>query len=207
MTSLWPRIRSSCRALSSRNGRGGMRTEFVNPDGERLIIRKSERETNGKLLEMEAVYNANSPRPPLHYHPYQEEQFRVLQGTFRVKVGETEDTYETGDEFTVPPNTPHWMHNVSDEEGRLRWQIRPAMKSQDFFATMWGLAADGKTNADGVPSLLQLAVILREYSDEFRASSPPFIVQRLLFAGLALIGRRRGYRARYARYSGEGNEG
>jgi len=183
-----------------------MATEFTHPNGERLIFRKTARETNGVLLEMEAIYNPNSPQPPLHYHPYQEEQFQVLAGTFRVKMGETERTFQTGEAFTVPAGTPHWMHNVSDEEGRLLWQIRPALKSQDFFATMWGLAAAGKTNADGVPNFLQLAVILRAYRDEFRASSPPYFVQRLLFALLAPIGRLRGYRARYEEYNSTADE-
>lgn len=174
-----------------------MATEFTHPSGERLIVRKTAAETNGELLEMEVTYNPNSPKPPLHYHPYQEEQFEVLSGTFSVRIGQTERIYEAGDKFTVPANTPHWMHNVSDEEGRLRWQIRPAMRSQEFFATMWGLAADGKTNANGVPNLLQLAVILRAYRDEFRAVRPPYIVQRLLFSLLAPIARLRGYEATY----------
>lgn len=174
-----------------------MTTEFTHPSGERLIFRTTAAETNGELLEMEATYNPHSPQPPLHYHPYQEEQFKVLSGTFRVKVGDKEDVYQAGDEFTVPANTLHWMHNVSDEEGRLRWQIRPAMESQAFFATMWGLAADGKTNASGVPNLLQLAVILDAYRDEFRVSRPPYLIQRLLFSLLALIARLLGYKAMY----------
>ena len=80
-----------------------MGIEFAHPSGERLIILKTATETNGQLLEMEAIYNPNSPRPPLHYHPYQEEQFQVLSGAFRVKVGKGERTCVTGDEFTVPP--------------------------------------------------------------------------------------------------------
>lgn len=179
-----------------------MQTEFVQPNGERLVITTCAADTNGALLEMEAVYNPHSPQPPLHYHPFQEERFEVLRGVFRVRAGEKEQAYEAGDTFTVPANTPHWMHNVDDEEGGLRWQIRPAKKSQDFFATMWGLAADGKTAEDGVPDLLQLAVILHAYRDEFRLSRPPYWVQRPLFALLAGIGRRRGYRARYERYGG-----
>jgi len=103
----------------------------------------------------------------------------------------------------VPVNTPHWMHNISDEEGCLLWQVRPAMKTQAFLETMWGLEADNKSKTNGVPNILQLAVILREYSDEFRASSPSYPIQRILFAILAPIGRLLGYRARYARYSGE----
>lgn len=180
-----------------------MQREFTNPGGERLTFVKTANETNGELLEMEATYQPRSPQPPLHYHPYQEEHFRVIRGAFRVWVDESEQTYEAGDEFTVPAGAPHWMHNISEEEGCLRWQIRPAMKSQDFFATMWGLAADGKTDANGVPNVLQLALILREYRDEFRASSPPYFVQRLLFALLAPIARRYGYQARYDRYLAE----
>ena len=178
--------------------------EFTNPAGERLIFRRTGADTAGELLEMEATYVPNSEQPPLHYHPYQEEQFEVLDGTFHVRIGETEHTFQTGEQFTVLPNTPHWMHNISDEEGRLLWQVHPALKTQDFFATMWGLIADGKTNANGLPNLLQLAVILQAYRNEFRASSPPYSVQRVLFALLAPIGWLRGYRPRYARYSDRG---
>lgn len=175
-------------------------------DGSRLIIRQSGADTDGALLEMEAVYPPNSPQPAYHYHPYQEEQFQVLQGTFRTKIGGVVHTFIAGETFTVPANTPHWMHNVSVEEGRLLWQVRPALQSQTFLETMWGLAADGQTSASGVPNLLQLAVILRAYSDEFRVSSPPYMVQRILFGILAPLGRLQGYRATYEKYSGRESE-
>lgn len=175
--------------------------EFQSGDGSRLTIHKTSQETNGELLEMEATYPPHSPQPPLHYHPHQEEHFRVLRGTFRTHVGGIEKTYEAGDTFVVPPNTPHWMHNISDGEGSLLWQIRPALKTQAFFETMWGLEADGQTNAAGIPPFLHLAVILREYANEFRASKPPYFAQRILFGILAPIGRLYGYRARYDKYS------
>lgn len=178
--------------------------EFTNSAGERLIFRQTAADTNGELLEMEATYVPHSEQPPLHYHPYQEEQFEVLAGTYRARIGETEHTFQTGEHFTVPANTPHWMHNISDQEGCLLWQIRPAFKSQAFFETMWGLIADGKTNESGIPNLLQLVVILQAYRNEFRSASPPYPVQRVLFSVLVPIGWLRGYRARYARYSGPG---
>ena len=168
---------------------------FQNPEGERLIFRQTGAETNGELLEMEATYVPHSPQPPLHYHPHQEEQFEVLRGTFRARIGDAEHTYQTGDTFTVPPNTPHWMHNVSDEEGRLRWEIRPALNSQDFFATMWGLSADRQNNPNGRPGFLHLVVILSAFTQEFRVSSPPFWIQQILFALIAPLGRLLGYRA------------
>ncbi|MEZ4769476.1 MAG: cupin domain-containing protein [Caldilineales bacterium] len=169
----------------------------------RLTVRRPGADTGGDLLEMEARYPAHSPQPPAHYHPYQEERFQVLQGRFRTGIDGLERVYEAGETFTVPANTPHWMHNVGDTEGCLLWQVRPALKTQPFLETMWGLQADGKTNAGGVPNLLQLAVTLRAYSDEFRAVSPPYPVQRVLFAVLAPIGRLRGYQASYASYSKE----
>lgn len=173
--------------------------ELVHPNGERLLIRQSAESTNGELLELEATYQPNSTKPPLHYHPHQEEQFEVLSGQFRVRIGEDEQTYSVGDRYTVPANTPHWMYNESDENGRLRWQIRPALQTQQFLETMWGLAADGKVGSSGTPNLLHLAVILREHQNEFRASSPPYWVQRLLFGLLAPIGKMRGYSATYNR--------
>ncbi len=175
--------------------------EINSTDGSRLVFRKTGVDTDGELLEMDATYPPRSSQPPYHYHPYQEEQFEVLQGSFRAKINDIEQVYEVGEKFIVSANAPHWMHNISDEPGRLLWQVRPALKTQAFFETMWGLDSDGKTDANGVPNLLQLAVILREYTDEFRATSPPYPIQRILFALLAPIGRLLGYRARYARYS------
>ncbi|MCB0050483.1 MAG: cupin domain-containing protein [Caldilinea sp.] len=176
-----------------------MSGETSSPGESRLIIRRSGADTSGALLEMEARYPPHSPQPPAHYHPYQEEHFQVLSGTFRTRIGGAERTYAAGESFTVPANTPHWMHNVGDGEGRLLWQVRPALRTQAFLETMWSLAADGKTNTGGVPNLLHLAVILREYRDEFRAASPPYAAQRILFGILAPIGRLAGYRPRYDR--------
>ena len=172
-------------------------------EGSRLIIRRSGADTQRELLEMEAIYPPHSPRPASHYHPYQEERFQVLQGTFRTHIGGVTHTYPAGETFSIPANTPHWMHNISPEEGRLLWQVRPALQTQAFLETMWGLAADGHTNASGVPNSLQLAVILRTYANEFRAAKPPYLVQRILFSLLAPIGKLRGYRARYEKYSGK----
>ena len=167
----------------------------------RCIFHKTGADTNGEYLEMEVSYAPHSDQPPDHYHPYQEEHFEVLKGKFHTKIGCEERAYETGEKFTVPKNTAHWMQNISDEEGCLIWHVRPAMKTQGFLETMWGLEADGKTNTNGGLNLLQLAVILQEYSDEFRVPSPPFWVQRILFGLLSPIGKMIGYRVSYPQYS------
>jgi hypothetical protein len=42
-----------------------------------------------------------------------------------------------------------------------------------------------------------MAVITRAYADEYRLANPPYPVQRIVFAALALAGRSLGYGARY----------
>lgn len=180
-----------------------MANEQSTTGGRRLTIRQASATTDGDLLELEARYPPHSPQPPAHYHPCQEERFQVLQGRFRARIGSLERVYETGETFIVPINTRHWMHNVSAMEGCLLWQVRPALRTQDFLETLWGLQADGKTNAGGVPNMLQLAVILHEYADECRSASPPYAVQCVLFGILAPVGRLLGYRPRYDRYCKE----
>jgi len=100
--------------------------EFVRPNGERLSFRMTSQETSGELLEMEVVYSPNSPRPPAHYHPSQEEHFEVLNGKLYAEIGGQRRKYEAGDRFTVPIGTHHWMHNTSSEFGKVIWQVRPA---------------------------------------------------------------------------------
>lgn len=165
--------------------------------GQRLVFRKTARETGGELLEVESVYTKPSPsRPPAHYHPHQEERFEVLSGALRVRVGDEERMLREGDVLVVPPNTPHEMW--AEEGGvRVSWRTYPALETESFFETLWGLARDGKTNEKGAPNLFRMAVIAREYADEFRLAKPPYPVQRMIFAALAPAGRLLGYRARY----------
>lgn len=169
---------------------------------QRIVLRKTASETAGALLEMEAVYKPGGHSPPDHYHPQQDERFEVLAGAINVRRDGVEMTYSAGQSFDIPRGTTHTFRNGGGEEARVIWQVRPALKTQRFYETLWGLAADGRTNRDGVPHLLQLAVMLQDYRDEFVLSSPPQFVQRAVFPALAWIGRRLGYRGYYDRYSG-----
>ena len=58
----------------------------------------------------------------------------------------------------------------------------------------WLLAQDGKTDAKGRPKPLQAAVFSREVADTIRFTSPPQLVQRLLFGLPRPIARATGHR-------------
>ncbi len=167
-------------------------------DGEKLVFHQTAASTEGALLEVEVTYKPDSARPPAHYHPSQEEHFEVLNGAISTVINGVERVYQPGEEFTIPPNTPHAMHNSSAEEGRVLWQVRPALDTESLFETLWSLTSNGKTGSDGVPNLLQIAVLFQAHNREIRLVTPPYPIQRLLFGILAPIGRLAGYQSHYA---------
>ena len=52
-------------------------------------------------------------------------------------------------------------------------EVRPALKIESLIETMYGLAADGKTNRWGIPNPLRLAVIAGAHFDTVRPLFPP----------------------------------
>lgn len=161
---------------------------------ERIVFRKTSADTNGELLEVEAVYHPNSTPPPEHYHPRQEERFQVRSGAVRTVVDGVERVYSAGESFVVPAGSRHLMHNAGDDQAHVVWQTLPALKTEAFFETVWELAAQGKMG-HGMPNPLLMAVLMREFQDEFRLAKPSFRLQRLAFGALAPVGGLLGYRA------------
>lgn len=165
--------------------------------GERVVWRSVAEDTGGELLELELFARPGGFVAAAHVHPNQEERFEVVSGTLAVRIGGEERILRAGDVAVVPPGRPHAWWNAGPDEVRIRGQIRPALRTEHFFETFFGLGKDGKTNRRGLPNLLQLAVLMREYEDEMRLARPPFAIQRLIFAPLAFIGRALGYRSHY----------
>ncbi|HLH73557.1 MAG TPA: cupin domain-containing protein [Chloroflexota bacterium] len=171
---------------------------LTNPYTETLIFRRTTRDTGGELVEVEAIYRPGGAWPPEHYHPKQEERFEVTTGTVQVRRNGRIETYQQGESFVIPAGVPHTFRNASDvAEARVIWQTRPALKTERFFETAFGLARDGKTDEHGVPSLLQALVLADDYAEEFRLTHPPYPIQRIARALIAPLGRLLGYRGSY----------
>ena len=128
-----------------------------------------------------------------------------------MQVGEEHRSLEEGEEAVVPPGTPHRWWNEAGEEAHVLVELRPALNSEIFFETVYGLARDGKSDENGVPNLLQQAVTLNGVNEgEIYLASPPIPVQKALLAALAPVGRLLGYRDHYPKYSAaepQGGEG
>jgi hypothetical protein len=111
------------------------------------------------------------------------------------QVGDRRERVGPGARSEVPIGTPHGVYNETDEECHVIGELRPALRTDELMQTVWGLAADGRTNGDGVPNLLQSIAVAREFRDEIELVSPPRAVQRVAIPLLAPL-------ARAFRYSG-----
>ena len=168
--------------------------------GQSIRFLKTAKDTGGKLLEMESFFQPRSTEPVAHYHPIQEENFTVLDGTLQVRINGVVQQLKAGSQLHVAPNTVHSMWNAGEVPARVSWRVSPALETEYFLENGIGLANDGKLAKNGMPPLLQTVLIARRFSGVFRITKPPYPVQRLLFAVLAPIAYLKGYRGVYEKY-------
>jgi hypothetical protein len=74
-------------------------------------------------------------------------------------------------------------------------EVVPGARFAHMLEALFGLAQMGYVDDEGMPNLLQMALIGREFSDMVRFRSPPPAVQRAVFATLAPLAHVMGYRA------------
>jgi quercetin dioxygenase-like cupin family protein len=175
--------------------------------GERIIYRKTAAETNGQLLQFEYFMKPHSKglATITHKQPKLEQRMEVLSGTMSYTLGKGKEkiVLKAGEKVVIPPNEPHSLWNDEDEELHILDEYSPPLNIQKFFETMYGLARDGKVNKNGLPGILQIAVLASFYKNEVGAGSTS---QKFLFAFSKLfvpIAKSRGYRPWYPKYSGE----
>ena len=119
--------------------------ELEGPNGYRLRLVSIEDD----LLEMEATYSGEGGFPPEHLHPRQAERFEVLEGAILARIDGVEQRHEAGATFDVPVGTPHTM--AADGPARTRWEVRPALRTAEFFERLYAGNVD-----------------FAEFTDEFR---------------------------------------
>lgn len=136
-----------------------------------------------------------------HIHPQIRERYQVITGRLTTRVGGVERTLAAGEDAAIAPGTRHDFWNATDEDAHVLVELSPLdPRFEQMIGTMYGLANAGKTNAKGVPGLLQLAMIGREFQDVIQFAKPPRAVQQVMFGLLGPLGRMRGYRGVYPEY-------
>jgi mannose-6-phosphate isomerase-like protein (cupin superfamily) len=123
-------------------------------------------ESDGALHEMRATYGPDSPLPPAHLHPEQDERFEILEGALTFLVDGEERVVAAGQEIAVPRGAVHQVRNAGDVPAVAIWQTRPALRTGEFHDTIHRCTA--AEDWDG------LTAALRDFGDVFRMVPDPF---------------------------------
>lgn len=175
---------------------------FENPvTGEHGYIRVGTDETSGEYMMADLRVRPNGAVVGEHLHPNLDERFTVLSGKIGYKLAGREGIAQAGDVIDLPRGKVHDWWNSGDEEARVIVEIKPAARFEQMATTLFGLAQEGKTNSQGMPNMLQMALIGKEFEDTVQFTNPPIAVQKVLFGILAPIARLFGYQAIYPHYS------
>jgi quercetin dioxygenase-like cupin family protein len=169
--------------------------------GERVVVRVGTEDSGGELLVAELFVRPGGAVAGEHVHPVIHEWFTVLEGRVGFRLDGRKSVAAVGERLHVPPGMAHDWWNAGDEEARVIVEISPAARFEEAILNTFGLARDGKTNAKGMPNLLQVALFAREFEDVLYFTSPPRPLQKALFAVLAPVARLLGYRGSYPEYT------
>jgi mannose-6-phosphate isomerase-like protein (cupin superfamily) len=129
---------------------------------------------------------------PEHFHPTLTEYWETLEGTARVKLaGEWRDLVPADGPVTVAPNVRHELKNESGTVVRMRTQVTPAGRLEEFLTESASAARDGLYNARNLPRGIRGARWLTHFALRFRdetvMTSPPPGLQRLTLPLMARI--------------------
>lgn len=170
--------------------------------GERAVVLRGDEDSDGQSALVHLIVRPHGAVVGEHIHPRIQERFRVISGRLGTRVGGVGRTLAAGEEAAAVPGTLHDFWNPGEEEAHVLLELAPLdPRFELMIGTMYGLANAGKTNAKGMPSLLQIAMIGREFQDVIQFPKPPHAVQQVMFGLLGPLGRLRGYRGVYPEYS------
>lgn len=136
-----------------------------------------------------------------HLHPGITEKFTVLEGELTVQLDGTTHKLGEGQSAEIRPGNWHDWWNAADHDARVLVEVTPGARFAHMIETLFGLAQLGYVDAKGMPNLLQMAMIGREFSDTVQFKSPPPAAQKALFAVMAPLAHALGYRGTYPQLS------
>jgi mannose-6-phosphate isomerase-like protein (cupin superfamily) len=154
---------------------------------------------DGSVLDWELVLAPGGRVPSSHAHPRQEESFTVLAGQMRFRIGGRRVIARPGDTVRVPPGTVHHFANAGRQPARVAVRTRPALNMRQLLETAAAMAAEQHAAARRRPSLLGLALFMRDFEREVRAPYLPAALVGAVIRPLAWLARRRGLDAGYRR--------
>jgi quercetin dioxygenase-like cupin family protein/uncharacterized protein YndB with AHSA1/START domain len=156
----------------------------LSPLGVRVEILRTAAQTGGELLEADVVGRAQGFLAQSHVHSRQVERLEVVEGTLELRVAGRVHRLGPGEAMEVPAGTPHRQRPGGDGPGRVRIQVRPAGRTEEFLRRLAEMASAGQFFPGGWPRPLAGAALVRDFADVGHAARPPLRVQTALAGGL-----------------------
>lgn len=150
----------------------------------------------------------NAKGSPLHLHRTIAETFQVEQGLLEMEIGAVGATRTlfSGEEVRLAPGEAHSFRNPLAEPVVFLSTATPGASFEKFLRAMYGLAADGRTNGDGMPTDPRALALTLHYAD-LVIPAVPRGMQGALVDALTGLARLTQLERDFARYWPEANSG
>ena len=116
-------------------------------EGDTFYTKISSKDTNGDLYTFESTRVKNGG-PSLHVHPDQDEWWYILEGEFKIKIGDDLFEAKAGDSVFGPRGVPHTFTKVGENVARMIISFQPAGKMEAFFNAISEGALKGKSEKE-----------------------------------------------------------
>jgi mannose-6-phosphate isomerase-like protein (cupin superfamily) len=169
--------------------------------GDRLEFLASPLHGDAGPLVFRCILAPNAKGSPLHLHRTIAETFEVERGRLAMElggVGRTR-TLDAGERVEIAPGEAHSFANPLGEPSVFVSTATPGAQFEKFLRAMYGLAAEGRTNADGMPTDPRALALTLHYADLVLPAAPRAL-QAALVGGLAQWGRLAGIERDFDRY-------
>jgi len=116
-------------------------------EGDTFFTKISSKDTNGDLYTFESTRVKNGG-PTLHVHANQDEWWYILEGEFKIKIGEDLFEAKAGDSVFGPRGVPHTFSKVGEGTARMIITFQPAGKMEEFFIAISEGVMKGKSEKE-----------------------------------------------------------
>lgn len=143
----------------------------------------------------------NQCAPPLHYHTFQTEEFKVTKGSILMKQDGEIIKVSAGDKSVIVPiGARHTFIRTGNDEVEVTITLRPnpGGNMQRFFPNLFGTIRDG-------PNLVQILYIF--CSNGVRLADIPGLIHEVLCGATLAVAPILGYRHEYPEYEWKQPEG
>ena len=175
-----------------------------NRTGESITMIVSEEDSAGARQFYEVHLPAHRPSPPRHYHLDFSETFSVVAGGLDIFLDREHRhvVLRPGESLTVGPRQIHTFANLRATPSRITIDTRPAAGVVRAFEIAYGVANDGGSGPDGLPTDPLTRLIFTRTTQGYLPQIP-LSLQKIAFRAAVALSYLTGLHRRLSRYTAD----